>query len=89
MPRTNTLPASVAINGSAMRRKRQLLGLDLAGFAAVSGLDISSISKIENGIRPTVSVKTFNRICLGLRLKSLTARAEIVKATTVDEGAAA
>jgi transcriptional regulator with XRE-family HTH domain len=82
MPRINTLPASVAINGSAMRRKRQLLGLDLAGFAEVSGLDLSSISKIENGVRQTVSVKTFRRICDGLGLNSPSERAEIVQGST-------
>ncbi len=82
MPRANTLPATVAINGAAMRRKRQMLGLDLAGFEAVSGVDLSSISKIENGIRPAVSVKTFRRICDGLGLTSATQRAEIVKDTT-------
>ncbi len=78
MPATNTLPPGVAVNGDAMRRKRQLLGLNITQFARLSGIHLTTISHIERGRRKTVTPATFAKICEHLGLTTPAARIALI-----------
>ena len=64
--------AAVVVDRAAIRRQRQLKGLDQAGLAELAGVSPGYVSHIEAGRRPTVSPGVFVRICDALGVEDRT-----------------
>lgn len=63
----------VAINGSAIRNTRKLLGIGATAFAEEIGVPYSTLANIENGHRPSVSPEVFQKLAFALRLADVRA----------------
>ena len=61
--------ASVDIDGPQVRRRRKLLGVNIAAFATRCGITEGYLSHIERGRRKTVSPKVFGQICEALGIE--------------------
>jgi transcriptional regulator with XRE-family HTH domain len=70
MPKTPPAktPAGVAVDGEAVRKRRQRLGHTITAFAPLVKVSIGYLSQIERGHRPTVSPATFKRLATALGL---------------------
>lgn len=55
--------ASPEVDGAKLRELRKAAGLTVTAAAAGIGMDISYLSAVERGHRPTVSPAMFNKIC--------------------------
>lgn len=62
-PSSATEPPGVAVDGTAVRQKRKLSGLTMAGLAQLADISAPYISHIELGRRKTISPPVFARIC--------------------------
>jgi transcriptional regulator with XRE-family HTH domain len=71
-------PASVDIDGPEVRRRRKILGQNIAPFAGRCDISEAYLSAIELERRKKVSPEVFGRICaaLGVNVKD---RSELVR----------
>lgn len=67
--RTAARPANIAIDGVALRYRRQLLGENPRPFAERCNISPGHLSNLETGYRRFVTPHTFARICDALGLK--------------------
>jgi transcriptional regulator with XRE-family HTH domain len=61
-------PPGIQIDGSELRRRRQLHGENLKAFAERCDITFQYLSQIERGTRRAVSPGVFVRICKALEL---------------------
>jgi transcriptional regulator with XRE-family HTH domain len=64
---------SIAINGSALREIRKLLGVRTEALADEVGVHYSFVANLESGHRKTVSPPVFKALCNALRLDDVRA----------------
>lgn len=54
--------------GQVIRRHRKAAHLSLAALEAKTGIDVSTLSRIENGLRPSLSVDTLMTVSAALNI---------------------
>lgn len=69
-PHSAVEPAGVAVDGTAIRQKRKLAGLNMSDLADKAGISGAYISHIERGRRKTISPRVFAAICDALGVEN-------------------